>query len=73
MNRTLVFAVSALLAAPALAADPEAGREMAVQCAPCHGEVGVSVASDIPNLAAQKPDYLEAQLEAFREGSGPIR
>ena len=68
MNRTLVFAVPALLAAPTLAADPEAGREMAAQCAACHGEAGVSVASDIPNLAAQKAEYLAAQLEAFREG-----
>jgi cytochrome c553 len=68
MNRTLVLALSAFLAAPTLAADPEAGREIAAQCAPCHGEAGVSVASDIPNLAAQKAEYLQAQLEAFREG-----
>ena len=68
MSRTLPFAVLALIAAPALAADPEAGREMAAQCAGCHGEAGVSVAADIPNLAAQKADYLAAQLEAFREG-----
>ena len=40
---------------------------MAVQCAGCHGEAGVSVAADIPNLAAQKADYLAAQLEAFRD------
>jgi cytochrome c553 len=68
MKRTLVFVVPALLAAPTLAADPEAGREMAAQCAACHGEAGVSVASDVPNLAAQKAEYLQAQLEAFREG-----
>lgn len=68
MNRMLVLAVLALPAAPTLAADPEAGREMAVQCAVCHGEAGVSVAADIPNLAAQKAEYLVAQLEAFREG-----
>ena len=59
---------------PALAADPEAGREMAAQCAGCHGEAGVTVDAEIPNLAAQKADYLEAQLEAFREGerSNPL-
>ena len=68
MNRTLPFALAALMAGPALAADPEAGRQMAAQCAGCHGEAGVSVAADIPNLAAQKTDYLVAQLEAFREG-----
>jgi len=68
MNRTLPFAILALLAPPALAADPEGGREMAAQCAACHGEAGVSVAANIPNLAAQKADYLTAQLEAFRAG-----
>jgi hypothetical protein len=41
---------------------------MAAQCAVCHGADGVSVAAEIPNLAAQKADYLVAQLEAFREG-----
>jgi cytochrome c553 len=59
----------ALLAAPVVAADPEAGGEMAQQCAGCHGEAGVSVAGEIPNLAAQKAQYLEAQLKAFREGT----
>lgn len=59
---------AALVALPAQAADPEAGRELAQQCAACHGEDGVSVAADIPNLAAQKNDYLVAQLEAFRAG-----
>ena len=68
MNRMLLFVALTLPAVPTLAADPEAGREMAAQCAVCHGEAGASVASDIPNLAAQKAEYLEAQLEAFREG-----
>ena len=68
MHRTLLTVVLALAAAPALAADPEAGRALAVQCAGCHGEAGVSVAANIPNLAAQKADYLTAQLEAFRAG-----
>jgi cytochrome c553 len=68
MNRTLLTVVLALAAAPALAADPEAGRALAVQCAVCHGEAGVSVAANIPNLAAQKADYLTAQLKAFRAG-----
>jgi cytochrome c553 len=74
MSRTLPFAILALTAVPALAADPEAGREMAAQCAGCHGEAGVSVDAEIPNLAAQKAAYLEAQLQAFREGerSNPL-
>lgn len=68
MIRITPFAAAALLAAPALAADPEAGREKAQQCAGCHGEAGVSVAGEFPNLAAQKAEYLEKQIQAFREG-----
>jgi cytochrome c553 len=73
MDRMLSFAALTLAGAvvaaagPGLAADPAAGSEMAAQCAGCHGEAGVSVAADIPNLAAQKADYLVAQLEAFRD------
>lgn len=74
MSRMVLVAALTLSASPALAADPDAGREMAAQCSGCHGEAGVSVAADIPNLAAQKADYLEAQLKAFREGerSNPL-
>jgi cytochrome c553 len=69
MLRSTPLVAAALLAAPVLAADPEAGRETAQQCAACHGEAGVSVSGEIPNLAAQKAPYLEAQLKAFREGT----
>jgi cytochrome c553 len=67
MTRRFVVVGLMLAAAPALAADPEAGAEMAVQCAACHGAEGVGVAADIPNLAAQKAAYLSAQLKAFRK------
>jgi cytochrome c553 len=35
-------------------------------CRACHGPAGVSLNPTIPNLAGQKPAYLEAQLKAFR-------
>ena len=38
-------------------------------CAACHGATGVSVSDAIPNLAAQKPAYLEAQLKALKDGT----
>jgi len=38
-------------------------------CAACHGANGVSVSDTIPNLAAQRAAYIEAQLKAFREGT----
>jgi cytochrome c553 len=73
MHRLLTV-VLALVAGSALAADLEAGRTLAVQCAACHGAAGVSVAADIPNLAAQKAGYLTAQLKAFRarERTNPL-
>ena len=54
--------------APAQDADPARGAELARACAACHGGAGVSVAADIPNLAAQKEAYLADQLRAFRAG-----
>jgi cytochrome c553 len=35
-------------------------------CRACHGPAGISLNPTIPNLAGQKPLYLEAQLKAFR-------
>jgi cytochrome c553 len=43
----------------------EAPPEVAA-CKACHGPEGVSINPAIPNLAGQKPAYLEAQLTAFR-------
>jgi cytochrome c553 len=60
-----------LVAAGALqAADIEAGKsKVAAVCAACHGANGVSVSDGIPNLAAQRAGYLEAQLKALKDGS----
>ncbi len=35
-------------------------------CSNCHGAKGISTSPNFPHLAAQSPDYLEAQLKAFR-------
>ena len=52
------------------AANVEAGKaKVQVVCAACHGVNGLSVADTIPNLAGQKPAYLEIQLKALRDGS----
>lgn len=73
--KTILVLVAALglaafgLAGPAGTADIEAGAELAGACAACHGENGVSVSDDIPNLAGQKAGYLAAQLTAFRAGA----
>ena len=76
MNRQLklLAALPALLGllGPTLAhaADIEAGRaKVQAVCSACHGQSGVSVSDSIPNLAAQRPPYLEAQLRALKEGT----
>jgi cytochrome c553 len=52
------------------AADVDAGKaKAAVVCAACHGANGVSVSNAIPNLAAQRVGYLEAQLKMFKDGT----
>jgi cytochrome c553 len=60
-----------LLVAPiAQGADIEAGKaKVAAVCAACHGPTGVSVSDSIPNLAAQRAGYLEAQLKALKDGT----
>lgn len=35
----------------------------------CHGQTGISVSGDIPNLAGQKAKYLVSQLKAFKAGT----
>ena len=71
MNRKLLGLSAIFAAIPfAQAADIEAGKaKVATVCAACHGPAGVSVAENIPNLAAQRAGYLEAQLKALKDGS----
>lgn len=72
MHRSLAAAALVSAAAsPAFAqeADPARGAVLAEACAACHGQEGVSVDPDIPNLAAQKEAYIVDQLTAFREGT----
>ena len=60
------------LQAPAPAAPPAAAMEAPVDataCQACHGANGVSRSPRIPNLAGQQPDYLAAQLRAFKNGT----
>lgn len=62
------LALGAAAASFAVAADLEAGADLATQCAACHGPAGVSTDGQFPNLAAQKEAYIASQLEAFRGG-----
>lgn len=70
MKKVLGMAVLLAVAPSSQAADVEAGKgKVATVCAACHGANGVSVSDTIPNLAAQRPGYLEAQLKALKEGT----
>ena len=58
--------------APAAAQPAPAAAAPAVDvaaCRACHGANGLSRSTRVPNLAGQQPDYLVAQLQAFRAGT----
>jgi len=59
--------LAALVSGPmnAQAQAPVAAPANVEACKACHGPAGVSVNPAVPNLAGQKPAYLEAQLQAF--------
>jgi cytochrome c553 len=38
-------------------------------CAGCHGPTGAGIPSQYPRIAGQFPEYVEAQLKAFRSGA----
>ena len=51
------------------AGDRRAGRRLAgAQCAACHGNDGIAVLPEAPNLAGQKAGYVAAQLQHYRSG-----
>lgn len=64
---SFAFASEAPAAAPK--ADPAKGKAIVEQvCAACHGVDGNSAASANPSLAGQHPEFLYAQLQAFKKG-----
>ena len=69
--KLFISALTALtLSSATIAADIEAGKaKVQMVCAACHGAMGVSVSDTIPNLAGQRPTYLETQLKALKEGT----
>lgn len=48
--------------------NPEAGSAKSVTCVQCHGPGGVSNTPEWPSLAGQHADYLEKQLQYFKQG-----
>jgi cytochrome c553 len=53
-------------------ADILEGKRLAeVSCSRCHGANGISNTNGIPNIAAQRPPYIYAQLRAYQRGTRP--
>ena len=48
--------------------DPDSGKQKAAACASCHGETGISISPQYPNLAGQYEDYLAQALSDYRDG-----
>lgn len=57
-----------LAVSPAWADDIGLGRDVARQCAVCHGIDGIARVPDAPHIGGESVGYLERQLEAFRSG-----
>ncbi len=61
----LVAVSSSALAA---SGDADAGRKKSTPCQACHGQSGMSVSPDFPNLAGQNVDYIVAALHHYKNG-----
>ena len=55
-------------ASPRSAGAEPASPRLVLVCAPCHGFDGIGHDQTIPNLAGQQREYLQRQMEAFRDG-----
>lgn len=64
-----LFVCASITATAVMAAgDYDLGKEKAQTCISCHGETGMSVSPQYPNLAGQYNDYLEQALKEYRDG-----
>ncbi len=69
MIRALALAAALLAAAPALAADPRRGENIAAHyCSNCHGLDGRSQMAGVPSLAGQPAEFITLQMILLREG-----
>lgn len=69
-RKTLLAAALIAACAPAFAAkgDADAGKKKSEPCKACHGEAGISVSPEFPNLAGQNADYLAAAMSHYKAG-----
>ena len=66
------FAALALLAGPAAAQDPNLARNLAANCANCHGTNGKAVpGAGMEPLAGEPKDKLVKKIKEYRSGIRP--
>ena len=69
--RTTLITIAAIVAfaGTALGASPDSrmGEAISKQCGACHGNDGMSVDNNIPNLAGQHFVYLQEQMNAYKK------
>ena len=65
-----VLAASTALPAWAQSTEPSLARNLAANCANCHGTNGRGTGA-MPSLAGQSRDYIARQMRDFRDGKRP--
>ncbi|MDX1432711.1 MAG: cytochrome c [Gammaproteobacteria bacterium] len=50
------------------AGDAAAGKAKSATCAACHGQNGIAIAPEYPNLAGQNEKYLAIAIKAYKSG-----
>ena len=68
MKKLLFFLLLGVFFAGNTASNPELLKKNAMACTACHGDKGISVNPDWPNLAGQHARYLLKQLNDLQKG-----
>lgn len=64
----LAISAGAVVAAPLVDGNAEAGKKKSAVCAACHGADGNSASAQFPKIAGQNANYIFEQLQLFKSG-----
>jgi len=70
---TILLIINAIFITPLYATEQKSDKQIqgklkAIMCVGCHGNNGIGIADEFPNLAGQHPAYLKKQLHHFKTG-----
>ena len=68
LRKSLAVCMVTLAATTSYAGDIAQGKIKSAICAGCHGNNGIGLSQEYPNLAGQKEAYIFKQLKAFKSG-----